>query len=808
LEIENHMFRNYLKIGVRNLLKNKLFSVINISGMAISIASFFIIALFIADELKFDKHVADYEFKYRIYNDYYSQDGSLRKAAMVPPMIAPTLMGDYPEVAYYTRFLNLQSKQLFQVGTSTYTEDKGGYVDPTIFEMFSLSLVEGEKTTALKDLNTMAISKSLARKYFGEKPALGQVIKVSGDDFTVNAVYEDFPPHAHLQLNYFLAIENLNHEIPERMKSWVWSQFHTYIALKKGTKEVQLEPKLKGFAERYAWPITKQIGAYYIPHLMRIDEIHLYATDHVWDIAVRGNAQTIYILSATAAFILIISVLNFINLSTARAVNRVKEVGVRKVVGAFRAQLIYQFISESVIIALIALLIGGLITELALPLLNAFTEKRIPTGVFLNPATLVSVLLFAVLVGIAAGAYPAFYISGYKPTQILSSRPSGKSGKTIFRKGLVVLQFILSFFLITASLVVADQHKYMRTKDMGFEKDNLIVLNLRGNMRQNMEATKNSFLDHPNVISGTLGYGLPGEAYAGDRITDKVTSKDVGISMLVADHDYIKTLGINVIAGRDFSKEFPSDEKHAFILSEKAAKLFGHTDPKEAIGHELAWNTWDPEDTLKQGKVIGVIRDIHLNSLRENITPIVIHVFPFGYSTLTLRIKNENLPATLAHLEATWKKFNDEWPFEYRFVDDNFDKLYKAEEKLATLFTFFTGFTIFVACLGLFGLVVYSTSQKYKEISIRKVLGAEDGALVLQLGKNYVVLICIAFFIAIPFSYYVANQWLQKFTYHIDVTPMLFVKAALFILIISLLTVGIQSFKAARANPVNALKEQ
>jgi putative ABC transport system permease protein len=319
--------------------------------------------------------------------------------------------------------------------------------------------------------------------------------------------------------------------------------------------------------------------------------------------------------------------------------------------------------------------------------------------------------------------------------------------------------------------------------------------------------TKNTFLNHPNIINATMGYGLPGEAYAGDGIIDKAANRNMPVSMLTIDHDYIKTLGLRIVAGRDFSQDFPADEENAFVLSETAAKMLGHADPKQALGHELAWNRWDAQDSLKVGKVIGVVKDIHLNSLQDNITPVILHVYPFAYSTITLRIKNEDIPATIAHLESSWKKFNADWPFEYKFLDDNFDKLYKAEEKLATLFSFFTGFTIFVACLGLFGLVVYSTSQKYKEISIRKVLGASESSLVMKLAKVYVTLILFAFIIAAPFSYYAATQWLQKFAYHIDITPVLFLKAGAFILIISLLTVGIQSFKAARRNPVDALKE-
>ena len=802
------MLKNYLKIGVRNLLKNKLFSFINIAGMAISIATFLIISLFVADELKFDKHVEDVSLKYRVFNEYFSDDGSVKKGSMIPPMIGSTLVTDFPEVEYSTRFLNFNANLLFETADKKLTEDKGGFADATIFDMFSLTLAEGDRKTALLNPNGVAINKTLAKKYFGDKPALNQIIEIFDTTYTVTAVFEDFPPQSHLQLNYFLSLQGFANDNPDRINRWGWSQFHTYVKLKSEGDAEKLESKLPAFAQRYAWEDTKANGFYYVPHLMPMDKIHLHAYDQQWDIAVRGNIQTVYILSATAFFILVIAILNFINLSTARAINRVKEVGVRKVMGAFRVQLIQQFISESIVVAFIAMAIGVVLTELTLPLVNQFAEKSIPTNTFMNPLILPLLLIAPICVGTAAGAYPAFYISRYRPSQILNNRESGKkSGRALFRQGLVALQFVLSFFLITASLVVADQHTYMRTKDMGFDKDNLVVINMRGDMTVHLEATKNTFLDHPNIISATMGYGLPGQAFAGDGIKDKITGKNMPISMLTIDHDYVKTLGLKIIAGRDFSRDFPSDEKNAFIITETAAKMLGHKEPQEALGHEVAWNRWDAPDTLKEGKVIGVVKDIHLNSLQQSITPVILHIYPFAYFTITLRVKNENIPATIAHLESSWKKFNNEWPFEYKFLDDNFDKLYKSEEKLATLFSFFTAFTIFVACLGLFGLVVYSTTQKYKEISIRKVLGATDNSLVILLGKTYVLLIAIAFIIAAPFSYFAANAWLQKFAYHIDVTPLLFLKAGLFILIISLLTVGIQSFQAARRNPVDALKE-
>ncbi|MCW5910248.1 MAG: ABC transporter permease [Cyclobacteriaceae bacterium] len=798
------MYKSYFKIGWRNLAKNKLFSLINISGMAISIASFLLIMLFVYDELQFDKHVEHYSQKYRVFTEGRAEDGSLRKQSMIPPMIAPTAAAEFPEIESYTRFLKFNFPILFGVGDKKLTERKGGYADATIFDMFSLKLLEGDARTALKEPNTIAISHTLKQKYFGDKPAFGEQIVVGSQANKVTAVFEDFSSHSHLQLDYFLPMEEFIRGQPQRMQRWTWSQFHTYIKLKEGTDIAALEKKMGDMVIRNTESEQRQ----FLPRLMPVEKIHLHAYDHLWDIAVRGNIQTFYILLATALFIIIIAILNFINLSTARAVNRVKEVGVRKVIGAFRTQLISQFISESVIIAVIALILGGALASLTLPHLNVFTEKNIPLNLFMDPFVVVCLVGFALLMGVAAGAYPAFYVSGYNPVRVLSGRSSGQSGKTLLRKGLVVFQFMLSFFLIIAATVVSDQHTYMRTAKMGFDKDNQVIVQLRGDMRRTLEATKQSFLDHPGIISGSMGYGLPGEAFAGDGIIDKVTNKEMGISMLTVDHDYVKTLGLEIIAGRDFSKEFPADEKNAFLVSERAAEMLGYDKPEDAIGHAVAWNRWDAPDSLKEGKVIGVVKDIQLNSMRETINPVILHVFPFAYNTLTMKVHPDNVPSVITHLENTWKSFNTEWPFEYRFLDENFDRMYKSEEKLATLFTLFTTFTIFVACLGLFGLVVYSTSQKYKEISIRKILGAREVNIVLQLGKSYMLLIVIAFIVAIPVSYYAAYEWLQKFAFRIPITPLLFIKTGLFIIIISILTVGIQSLKAARANPVDALKEQ
>jgi putative ABC transport system permease protein len=800
------MIRNYLKIGFRNLLKNKLFSAINISGMAISMASFLIITLFVLDELKYDKHIENVDRKFRVFTTSYFEDGRTRNVAMVPPMFAPTMADEFPEIENTVRMLHIGSNVLFEVGDKKLTEPDGVYAEPSVFDILSVKLLSGNAKTMLRQPQTIVLSKSTAQKYFGDKDPVGQTIQLDNVDYKVEGVFEDLPFHSHIKLKFMLGFQELYRDLPERMQSWGWQQFFTYIQLREGVDAKAFEDKLLDFVKRHAWASTKERGLYYIPHLLPIENIHLHASDHQFDIAEKGTAATVYILAATAAFILIISILNFVNLSTARALNRVKEVGVRKVVGAVRMQLIWQFVSESVIVSLIALIIAGLMAEVAIPFLNNFTSKTIPVDTFLNIPLILLLLAFAVMLGIIAGAYPAFYISSYMPAHILSNKKSGKAGKAFMRQGLVVVQFILTFFLITGSLVVADQNQYVRNKDLGFNKENLIVIPLHASDIK--ASSKNEFTNHPNVLSATLGYGLPGDRYAGDGIKDGETKKDVPVTMLLVDHDYLKTLELTIIEGRDFSIQNVSDELNAFIINETAAKTLGFSNPKDALNHPILWDRWDDPTKQKSGKVIGVVKDFHVNSLKDPITPAVIHIFPFAYSTLTLRVKGDDIQSTIEHLHTTWKKFNSEWPFEYKFLDGNFDKMYKSEEKLATLFSFFTAFTIFIACLGLFGLVVYSTSQRYREISIRKVLGAEVPSLVMMLTRNYFVLIAIAFVVAIPFSYYAAQKWLEAFVYRIEISPLLFVQAGLFILIVTLVTVGVQAFSAARSNPVNALKEQ
>lgn len=800
------MLVNYFKIAIRNLQKNMLFSFINILGMSISLASVFIIALFVNDELAFDRHISDADRKFRMYNYRVTDSGEAGNLAIVPYPMATFLQKDFPEIESTLRIMDTYGSTLFESGDKKMEENNGIYSDPNIGDMLSLTYLYGDSKSALEKADHVVLTQTLALKYFGDVDPVGKPIKISKKEYTVSGVIADPPPHFHLKISHIFSMASLTQNwAAYRFENWINQQYVTYLKFKPGTDAAAFESKLPAFVEKYASPKTKPEGFSYIPHIQPITDVHLHSSDFQWEIAQRGNAQTVYILIVTAGLILIIACLNFINLSTARSIKRMKEVGVRKVVGAYRSQLIFQFVTESVVITLISLTIAIAITELTLPPLNTFTEKTIPDP--FGIVMLISLLGGSIVLGFVAGSYPAFHLSKFKPARILSNKKGGEGGVELFRKSLVVLQFAFSFFLIISALIVIAQNDLIQSKDMGFNKEQLVVLKMTRQQLKNSEAVKHQFSDHPNVISSTLSYGIPGDIIAGDGITDAASGKNWGANMMMIDPDYISTMGMEVIAGSGFSPESPSGIKQGFILNETAVKSFGYGTPEQALGTKINWTIWG-RDSLKKGEVIGVIRDFHFRSLREKVAPVVMHVEPDYFWTLTLRIKPQGMPETIAHLKSTWEKTEIEWPFQYSFLDKNFDDMYRNERKLSALLTGFTGLAIFISCLGLFGLVEYSVNQRAKEISIRKIFGAGIPSLLMLLTRHYFLLIVIAFIIIIPLSYYTANEWLQNFVYHVEISPLIFVKAGALILLITLATVIFQSLKAATSNPAKVLKNE
>jgi len=800
------MLLNYFKIAFRNLTKNKLFSLINVFGMAISLASCLLIGLFVCDELKFDNYHPDGDRTFRVYNVRTGDDGVTNYLPIVPLPFAPYMQKDFPEIESTLRMMDTYSEQLFEIDDKKLLEPNGIYAEHTVFDVLSIKVIEGSAKDALIKPNMAAISKSLATKYFKDGNTLGQNFKIDGQDYQVSAVFEDTPYHSHLKINYLLSFATLTKNwVKDRSDNWQWQQIFTYLKLKPNTDAKELEAKFLPFVEKYAYPKIKPEGFLYVPHLQNIKDIHLHSSNFEWEIAQRGNAQTVYILSLTALLLLVIASLNFINLSTSRSIKRMKEVGVRKVAGAVRMQLVAQFIAESVVITFLGLVLSLVITELTLPYLNQFAEKTLALP--LTPSITSSLIAFCILLGIVAGSYPAFYLSQFKPAAVLYNKNSASGNTAFFRQGLVVLQFMFSFFLIIGSMIVLSQNDLLQNKDMGFSKEQLIMIPLRDNLVKNYETTKREFSNHPNIISATIGFGIPGDIIAGDGVIDPVTRKSLPANMFCIDFDYIKTMQMKIIEGRDFSRSFTTDKNQGFIINETAVKTFGFGTPQEAIGKKLDWNMWG-KDSVKHGEVIGVLKDFHFKSLREQMSPVVMQIFPSAYWKLTMRIKPEDLPATMAHLKSTYERLDPEWPFTYKFVDENFDVMYRSEKKLSALFSIFTGIAITVACLGLFGLVEYSVNQRVREIGIRKVFGASVNSLLILLTRKYFILVLVAFVIIIPVSYYAASTWLSSFAYRIPISPWIYVKACALVITITAFTVSVQSIKAALSSPANVLKTE
>lgn len=798
------MLLNYIQIALRNLQKNKLFSVINISSMAISLTSFFLIILFVWDELKFDRHHPDGERTFRVYNIRNGDDGIVSYLPIVPYPFATYMQKDFPEIESAVRIMDTYGEQLFDIDGKKILQANGLFTEPGVFDMLSLDIISGEAKTALEKSNCVALSLSVARKFFGENDPVGKTIMINERDYLVTAVYANPPVHFHLKVDYLLSMATLPF-LQDRMENWQWQQIFTYLKLKAGSNSKALESKFPAFVEKYAYPKIKSVGFTYVPYLQNIKDIHLYSSNFEWEVAQRGNAQTVYILSVTAIALLVIACLNFINLSTARAVKRMKEVGVRKVIGAARKQLVLQFISESVVITIVGLVFAIIVAQLSLPYLNTLADKELSLPFSWEIVT--TVFLFCIVLGTIAGSYPAFYLSQFKPAAVLYNKQTRSGGTAIFRQGLVVLQFVFSSFLIIGSMIVFSQHDLLLNKNMGFNKDQLVMVPLRDAQLQNYETTKREFANHSGVTSATVGFGVPGDLIAGDEVIDPEKNKTVPVNLFCIDHDYIQTMGMTIISGRDFSKEIPSDSSEAFIINETAVGVMGYKSTGEAIGKPLHWNMWG-RNALKRGQIIGVVKDFNIKSLRDKLSPVVLHIYPKAFWKLTVRIKPDQVPETMAHLKSTYERLDPAWPFTYSFVDEKFSAMYATEQKLINLFSIFTGLAIGVACLGLFGLVEYSVNQRAKEVSIRKVFGASVGSLLMLLTRSYFILVLIAFIVIIPLSYLAAGEWLSNFAYHIEISPWMYVKACGLVLVVTLLTVSFQSIRAALSNPSQVLKSE
>jgi putative ABC transport system permease protein len=806
------MLKNYFKTAVRNLLRYKGFSLINILSLAIGITGCLVIALFVWDEKQFDKSIVGGENIYRIY-DKRVDNNSVTYGASTAPAYATFLQRQYPEVDTTLRILMSGDKFLMEVDDKKGYEEKGWFVDASFFQMFGIQFLKGDELTALTAPASIVISEDLANRYFGKAEPIGKIISIDKDTFEVKGVMTKLPSHFHLDFHYLMSLPSAGIE-PERMENWTWHQFYTYVKLKPGADVQQLQDKFQAHVKKEIYPTLTQVGSSFLPFFQPLKDIHLKSADFTYDNAVRGNESYVNGLTIIAFFVLAIACFNFINLATARSFRRAREIGVRKVVGADRKQLVIQFIGETVLLSVLSMIIATIATLVILPFLNEFTGKSIHFNPFTDPLLGLSILAAGVLIGIIAGIYPAFVLSGFQPIKVLKSiKPTGGGNLGWLRQGLVVVQFALSALLIVSSLIVYKQIKYLNTKDLGFNKEQVVFFQMRGDVTAKLETFKSELKASPNVLSVTSGYGLPGDQYAGDgiNIPGEDGDKEYSANVFIGDHDYIKTLGLKLVAGRDFSKDMATDVKEAFIINETAVKELGFGTPEKAIGQRLNWNEWAPTDTLnpvKKGKVIGVIRDFHYKSLHEKVTTSVIHIYPQVSFKIAVKLNTADIKNTIAFINDTWNKFSPGYPLDYKFMDDTYGKMYQAEENLGSLIWIFTIMAIFIGCMGLFGLAAFSAEQRIKEIGIRKVLGASVFSITALLSKSFVRLVFISSLIGFPLAWWAMNKWLQDFSYRITIGWWVFVVAGVAALAIALLTVSLQAIKAARANPIKNLRTE
>lgn len=805
------MFKAYLKIAFRNFRREWKFTLINLFGLTIGLSTCLLIVLFINTEQSFDKFIPGGENIYRVYNQIPRQ-GELRNTAGTPPMFATALQNDIPGVEKTLRLMKIQSRDLFEAGEKKMYEENGIASDPSFFEFFPLPMLYGSPAHLLDEPSSIVLSEEMSQRYFGSANPVGKTIVYDKRPFTVKGVFKT-QPLFHLEPGFVITLESAG--IPkERFEWWQWLQFNTYVRLKPYTDASVTETAFQSLVKQKAQFPQGSAAIAYVPRLQPLHKVHLYSSDFEFDLLnVKGNILYVRALGIISVFILLIACFNFINLTTAKSLKRAKEVGIRKTVGATRGQLIAQMVTETLILFFIAALLSVIISLLLIPTLGKFTEREISLELFRKPLAWLLLPAFAAITGALTSLYPATVLSSFKPVSIFK-RDFSFSGKRFrLQPALVVLQFTFSALLIISSIVVIKQVNFLHAKDLGFAKEQLLFFPMRGdNMFQHYKTFKEELGNCTCVNAVSIGYGFPGDMVAGDEITiaGNGVQQTLPVTQLMVDHDYIRTLGLQLVCGRDFSKSVSSDKTEAFIINETAVKEFGYGTPQNAIGKPLQWRKWvaGPGDSVKKGYVIGVVKDFNYKHLYEKIEPAVLQIYPPAYWKVAVKINTAGAAEAIRETEAVWNKFAPGFPLEYSFLDENFSKMYKSEDKLKALLTIATLIAIGIACFGLLGLATHLAEIKTREIGIRKVLGSGIAQLVFYLSRNFLKLVLIALLIASPVAWYFMQQWLQNFAYKIQLSAWMFAIAALLAVTIAFITISFQVVKAAMANPVKSLRTE
>ena len=808
------MLKNYLKVALRNLWKNKAFSAINIIGLSTGLAVCLLIILYVADELSYDKYNVNADRIYRLDADIYF-NGTQFSSATSPEPMAATLVREYPQIEQMVRFTD-GGDILIKKDNQNIQNHNAVFADSTLFKVFTLPMTHGDPLTALNEPNSIVIDETNARKYFNSTDVVGKTLYVNNSVYCkITGVIKDMPANSHFHFSF---IRPLRDSYRENAQEWLNNNDQSYILVRQGATRASIQSNVDAVVNKYLMKELEQIvhasakdmekqGSHFLYHLMPLTDIHLHS-DKSYEFEVNGNINYVYIFSVIALFILLIACVNFMNLSTARSANRAKEVGIRKVAGSLKSNLIIQFLAESVLVSFISLLLALLIAALLLPLFNQLAGKEMKAATLYSSWLLPELVGLVFVVGCIAGSYPAFYLSSFQPVQVLKGRIAKGFKSSWLRSGLVVFQFCISITLIIGTIIIYNQLDYIRSRKIGYNREQVLVLHNAYNLDKQIKPFRQELLKMSGVENASISGNLPTASGFNQNgwFRDPTLNAKQAVIMteFVVDENYIPTLGMEILTGRNFSHDFPTDSS-GVILNEAAVKLFGFKNPLTETFYRPGGSQENPKALPYH--VIGVVKDFNFSSMHDKVGPLVMRLDE-NWGSISVRISTKNIPSLLNEIEKKWSTMTPGQPFSYTFMDNDFNNIYKAEQRTGKLFITFTVFAIFIACLGLFGLVTYAAEQRTKEIGIRKVLGANIGGIVAMLSKDFAKLILIASVISFPIAWWVMNKWLQSFAYRISISWWVFIVAGLLTIIIALLTVGFQAIKAAIANPVKSLRAE
>jgi len=808
------MLKNYLKIAYRNLLKKKVYSFINIFGLGVGMACCVLIFMFVQEELSYDNYHERGDRIYRVIHGSIPEEGVTEGEATNDfwvwgnAPVGPALKRDFPEIEKVIQFSG-RADILLSIGDNIQQEEGILFMDSTAFEVFSWELLQGDPKTALGAPYSIVLTESTAKKYFGDANALGQSIKGSevagranAGDYTVTGIMADVPSNSHFEFNLLLSLNTFRQSSPGIFDDWGYVDTYTYLLVNENFNQAAFQAKIPDFIQRGNTD-TEEFG--YTIRLEPLKDVYL-RSDAQRQPGQTGSLSNIYVFSIIGIFILVIAIINFMNLSTARSMERAKEVGIRKSIGAGRKSLIFQFLGESFIIVLLAALVGFALVTVSIPFMNELTAKEFELNILLNWKTIPVVLATIVIIGLLAGSYPALVLSSFRPVSILKGINKSNARGANLRKTLVVFQFSLSIALIAGTMIVYSQMALLLNQDMGFDKEQMVVLdyNYDGDVTNVSASIKNEMEAIPGVSSVAFSRSVPGSHFPNAYTTLEMADGEmVGQAQPIfqVGLDFIDHYNLELAAGRTYSRDFPSDSTQALVVNEAAARQYGYANPEDIIGKKF--DQWG-----RAGEVIGVVKDFNYISLHASIEPLTLPFEAYASRYVSVKLTGDDIPATLAGLEGVWNQLVPQRPFIYSFLDEDFNQQYQSDFRFRKIFTTFSILAILIASLGLLGLATYTAEQRTKEIGIRKVMGANVGNIVGLLSKDFVKLILIAILVSTPVSWYAMNLWLQGFAYQVSIQWWVFLIAGVGSIIVALMTISFQSIKAALMNPVKSLKSE